>query len=62
MTKTQSGVAIPRATQAALSSLPGNNGVEPALSATTKRRFRQRIVLPGVKAADTAIAFLEYAA
>jgi hypothetical protein len=47
--------------QAALSSLPGNNGVEPALSATTKRRFRQRIVLPGVKAADTAIAFLEYA-
>jgi hypothetical protein len=33
----------------------------PVLSTTTKRRFRQRIVLPGVKATDTAITLLEYA-
>src|SRR5215469_2922917 len=31
------------------------------LSTTTKRRLRQRIVLPGLKATDTAITFLEYA-
>jgi hypothetical protein len=30
----------------------------PVLSTTTKRRFRQRIVLPGVKATETAITVL----
>jgi hypothetical protein len=33
----------------------------PVLSTTTKRRLRQRIVFPGLKATDTAITFLEYA-